>query len=329
MLRLHANGFRQTLRQGFRFLRAVAVIFRFVRDERIIFPHRHTVLTPIRRKRVTRERFAGIPFALAVMQQRAGREFIPQTLDEFAGQNSFFLRDGGEIPFGTIGIIHGNKGRLAAHREAHIAFFQINVNLVTKFLDGIPLLFRVGLGDARRFVNALHRHVEFEFGFAFVHAAGNRRGARRIGRAGERNVTFTREQSGSGIKANPASARQINFRPRVQIREIFFRAARAIERFDVRLELDQIAADKARGEAEVSHQLHQQPRGVTAGTAHLRKRFFRRLHARFHADGVFDVLPKPLVDGDDEIIRRRFFTVRHFQPLLFRAPLHFADQVTA
>ena len=69
------------------------------------------------------------------MQQRAGREFITQPLDEFAGQDSFFLRDGGEIPFRTIWVVNGNKRGFATHREPHVTFFQIYVNLVAELFD--------------------------------------------------------------------------------------------------------------------------------------------------------------------------------------------------
>ena len=212
MFRITANGFGDTRQKLLRFFRAVAVILRFIRDERIVLPDRHAVLAPIRGERVSRQRFAGIPFALAVMQQRARREFSAQPLDEFAGQNSFLVRDGGEIPFRSVGIVHGNKRRFAAHRQAHVAFFQIGINRVAERLDFFPLRVGVRQRDARRFINARDVHLERKFRFTFVQRAGNRRGAGRIGRAGERNVAFAREQTGSRVKSNPAAAGQINFR---------------------------------------------------------------------------------------------------------------------
>ena len=115
----------------------------------------------------------------------------------------------------------------------------------------------------------------------------------------------------------------------MQIGEILFRAARAVERFHVGLELDQIAADKARGEAAMAEQLAQQPGGIAAGAAHFFQRLLRRLHAGFEADGVFDVLPEPLVDGDEKSFVRGFSLSGHFQPLLFGAPFGFAEQIAA
>ena len=76
-------------------------------------------------------------------------------------------------------------------------------------------------------------------------------------------------------------------------------------------------------------QLAEQPRGIAARAAHFFERFLRRLHAGFEADGVFDVLPKPLVDGDEKIIRARLVRFRHFQPFLFCAPFDFAEQIAA
>ena len=142
-------------------------------------------------------------------------------------------------------------------------------------------------------------------------------------------MTFAREQTGSGIKSDPAPAGQINFRPGVEISEIFFRTTRAVERFYVGLELDQVAADEPRREAEVPHKLHLQPSGVATRTAHLRERFLRRLHAGLHADGVFDVLPKPLVDGNEEIVRGLLLAVRQLQPLPLGSAFNFTHQVAA
>ena len=165
--------------QFLRFLGAVAVILRFIGDERIVLPDRHAVLAPVGRERPARERFARIPFALAVVQQRAGRELFPQPLDEFAGKNALLVGHGGEIPFRAVRIVNRNKRRFAAHGEADIVFVQIGVNRVAELLDAFPLLLGVRLGDARRFVNARHAHLETEFAFALIHRAADGRGAGR------------------------------------------------------------------------------------------------------------------------------------------------------
>ena len=107
------------------------------------------------------------------------------------------------------------------------------------------------------------------------------------------------------IEADPARAGQIDLAPGVQVGEILVRAARAVERFHVGLELDQVAADEARREPEMAQQLAEQPRRIAARTAAVRQRLLRRLHAGFHADEILDVLREPLVDADEEIDRAR------------------------
>ena len=79
----------------------------------------------------------------------------------------------------------------------------------------------------------------------------------------------------------------------------------------------------------MAEQLTQQPRGIAARTAQFFQRFLRRLHAGFEANGVFDVLPEPLIDGDEKINRARFFCFGNFQPLLFGAPFDFTEKIFA
>ena len=123
----------------------------------------------------------------------------------------------------------------------------------------------------------------------------------------EADVTFAGKQTRRGIKSNPACARQIHFAPRVEIGEVHLGAARPVERLHIGRELNQVAGNEARGEAHRAHRLHEQPAGVAARSAGLGERFLRRLHARFEADGVFDVVQEPLVDLDEEINRARLY----------------------
>ena len=95
-------------------------------------------------------------------------------------------------------------------------------------------------------------------------AAGDRRGARRLGRAGQRDVSLAGEQSRRRIEADPAGARQVDLAPRVEIGEVAVGADWTVERLDVGLELNQIAGHEARGEPEVAQQLHEQPGRVAA-----------------------------------------------------------------
>ena len=73
-----------------------------------------------------------------------------------------------------------------------------------------------------------------ELDLARFDAARDRRGARRLRRARERDVPFAGEQSGRRIEADPAGARQIDLAPGVEIGEIAVGARRSVQRFDVR-----------------------------------------------------------------------------------------------
>ena len=78
-------------------------------------------------------------------------------------------------------------------------------------------------------------------------------------------------------------------------------AGGAIERFDVGRELDQVAGDEPRGQAEIAQDLHQQPGRVAARSGAFGERLFAGLHARLHADHVADVLLQPSVQLDQEV----------------------------
>ena len=55
-------------------------------DQVGVLPDRHAVLAPVKPERPARQAFAGIPFALAVMQQAAGRKTRPQAADQLVGE---------------------------------------------------------------------------------------------------------------------------------------------------------------------------------------------------------------------------------------------------
>jgi len=176
---------------------------------------------------------------------------------------------------------------------------------VPERFDRGPLLLGVRLGHARRLVNSAHRHLEVKLGLALVDGAGYRGGALRIGRAGQRDMAFAGQQAGGRIKADPAGAGEIDFAPGVQIRKILLGTARAIQRLHVRLELDDVAGDKARGEPDAPQELAEKPRGVAARAAAGFERLLGRLHARFHPDQIFDVVRDPLIDRHHEVDRAR------------------------
>jgi hypothetical protein len=72
------------------------------------------------------------------------------------------------------------------------------------------------------------------------------------------------KQAGCRVEPDPARARQIDLGPGMQVGEILVRPAGARHRFLVDDQLDQVAGDEARGEAQAAQQLHQQPGAVAA-----------------------------------------------------------------
>ena len=181
---------------------------------------------------------------------------------------------------------------------------QIGVDRLAELVDRAPLQLAVRQGDARRFPDAPHRHVVLEGRLARVERAADRRRRRRLGRARERDVAFAGVEAGRRVEADPAGAGEKDFAPGVQVGEVDLGAARAVERLDVALQLDQVARDEARRQAEMTQELHQQPRAVAARAARVLQRQLGRLHAVLHADQVGDVLLQPLVELHQEGARR-------------------------
>ncbi|MNH95825.1 hypothetical protein D3C73_484780 [compost metagenome] len=157
-------------------------------------------------------------------------------------------------------------------------------------------------------------HSEVERGVRFTEvAAGNRRGVTVMRRCGQRNMAFAGEKTGGRIEADPARAGQIDFAPGVKVGEIHLGAGGAVEGFQVRGELNEIAGDETCGEAEIAQDLDEQPARVAAGAECCRQRFLRRLDAGFHADDVTDGLLQARIDADDHV--DRWLVRRHVEML--------------
>ncbi len=112
-------------------------------------------------------------------------------------------------------------------------------------------------------MNSSHSHGELKGHFRFIHTAGNR--SRRLrGRGGcQWDVTFSGEQSGGGIQSYPAGTRQKDFRPGMQVREVFGRTLRTFQRLQVRRQLNEVSGNKSRRESKTAEQMNQQPCRIT------------------------------------------------------------------
>ena len=226
---------------------------------------------------------------------------IAQFVEQRAGQLALGGSERGGVPFGAVRVVHGNEGWLAAHRQAHVEFVEIAVDAVPEHFDVLPLLIGVGLGHARRFPHPRDRHAVFEFAFARLAQAGHGSRRRRFGRAGKRDMAFAREQARCRVQADPARTGQVDLAPRMQIGEIDLGAAGAVQRFDVRHQLDQVTRHEARGQPQVAHQLHEQPGGIAARARAVGQGFFRRLHAGLEPDQVAHVALHALIQRDEKI----------------------------
>ena len=134
--------------------------------------------------------------------------------------------------------------------------------------------------------NPGHPHVEGEVDLGKRGKAGDWRRITIMRRCCQRHMAFAGQQARGGVKANPASAGQIDFRPGMQIGEIVVGASRAIQRYNIGLELDQIARDKARGQAEMAQDVDQQPARIPAGALAIAQRFLGRPDAGFEANDI-------------------------------------------
>ena len=273
----------------------------FVGEQGRVVPGRLAVGTPADRQRPARQLLARVPLALAEVQESAPAIFIAQSVHQFDGVAALGRAHGVGVPLGRVPVAHRDKGRLAAHGQAHVARLQLAVHGFAQRQHIRPLRLGVGLGHARRLVDARDLHVMAELDFGVVDQALDRRRAGRLGRAGQRDVALAGEQARGRVQPDPPGARQVHLAPRVQVGEVDAGAAGTVQGLHVRRELDQVARDEAGGQAAAAQQLHQQPAAVAAGAAGVAQGLLGRLHARLHADQIADVVLQFLVDAHQEV----------------------------
>ena len=117
----------------------------------------------------------------------------------------------------------------------------------------LPLRVGVGLGGARRLADARHRHVVARTrprSFSTAPSIGAALDGSGVQASGMWPSPV--EQARGRIEPDPAGARQIDLAPGVQVGEVVRRTLGPVERLLVGHELDQVARDEARGEAEMA-----------------------------------------------------------------------------
>lgn len=272
----------------------------FAGDQLRPAPQGHPVGPPIEREGPARQLLARVPFALAVVEEPARGEARHQPPDEIVGAGPLGGAGRRGVPLRRVARVDADEGRLAAHGEADVAAVERGIDPLAGRQDRLPVLLGVGLGDPRLLPDPPHRHREGEPDLARVDQAADRRRGLGVGGAGERQVTFAREQARGRIEADPAGAGQIDLGPGVQVGEVGLGPGGAVERLHVGGEHNQVARDEAGGEPQMAEDLDQEPARVAAGAGAEAERLLGRLHARLHPDEVADLARDLPVELDQE-----------------------------
>src|SRR5262249_61498330 len=110
----------------------------FGRNERSVAPQRLAVAPPIKPEGPAWQRLAGIPFALAVMQEPSRRKALPQAANELVGTRALARTEGDGVPFRRLAVIDRDKGRLAPHGQGHIVARESAIDLFAHGVERAP-----------------------------------------------------------------------------------------------------------------------------------------------------------------------------------------------
>ena len=227
--------------EAMRVLGTEAVVACLVRDQGLVMPEGTTVGAPMAAERPARQRLAGVPLALAEVEETTRRKRRPQTAQEDARALALADAERLRVPLGAVHVVDRHEGGLAAEREAHVERRELRVDGAAEHADLGPLGVAVGLRHARVLVHAADGVSMVELDLALVDGAGDGRRAHGVGCAGERDVALAREQARGRIESDPASAGDVHLRPGVQVGEVLLRAGGSVERLLVRRELHEVA----------------------------------------------------------------------------------------
>ena len=114
-------------------------------------------------------------------------------------------------------------------------------------------------------------------------------------------MPFAGHEAGGRVEADPAGAGQVDLGPGVEIGEVARGARRTLDRLLVGHELDEVAGDEARREAEMAQQVHQHPGRIAAGAGRAAQRLFRGPDAGFQPHDIGDAPGQHAVDLDQQV----------------------------
>ncbi len=103
-----------------------------VGEQRGVLPERLAVGPPGELDLPSRERLAGVPLALAVVHDPAGRPPLLEPGRELAGARALLGPVGGGLPLGRGGVADGDEGRLATHRQTDVAVGEEPVDVLAE-----------------------------------------------------------------------------------------------------------------------------------------------------------------------------------------------------
>ena len=165
-------------------------------------PCRLAVRAPVAAERPARQLFAGIPLALPHVHEAVRAVTLLQPAQQIRGARALGRPERGGVPLFRVAIGRRHERRLPAHRQADVAGGEVGVDRAPARENRLPLRVGVGLGDARRFDDPLHRHLVDEIDLARLRR--RRRPARRSIGSGVH---------ASGMCPSPASSPDVGSRP--------------------------------------------------------------------------------------------------------------------
>ncbi len=235
------------------------------------------------------------------MQKAARCIAAHQPMQQFGCETPLGRAQGVGVPFRAIPVLHRHKGRFTTHGQPHVACHQGGIHRLAECRDPPPLLLGIGLGHAGRLMNTRDLHLVGKLNLTLIHRPGYRGSRRRLGGAGQRNMSLPRHQTRGWVQANPAGPRQIDLAPGMEIGKVNLRPGGTIEGLDVGLELDEVTGNEARGQTHMAQGLYQQPACIAAGTGAMGQGYLGRLHPGLHADQIGDFPLQTLVQIHQEV----------------------------
>src|SRR4026208_226489 len=121
----------------------MSIVNRFIGQEGRISPKRNSIPAPVATERPAGKRLAGIPFPLSIVQKAARSKVPLEPFHQLIGKDSLGWPQRRGVPFTPCHVVGGDKGGFSTHRQAHVASYEISIDLATKRFNLQPLLLGV------------------------------------------------------------------------------------------------------------------------------------------------------------------------------------------